>query len=147
MEKLDEDDEADQAEAFYGPVLVLPLYAMLDPELQQKVFEPVAEGTRLIVVSTNVAETSVTIPNIRYVFDSGRVKKKTFDPVTDLSHMEVCWISKASAAQRAGRAGRTGPGHVYRLFSSAVFDNHFDEHTSPQILCDPIQNTILTMKA
>ena len=63
-------------------MLVLPLYAKLDPELQKRVFDKVPEGTRLIVVSTNVAETSITIPNIRYCMDSGRVKKKIFDPVT-----------------------------------------------------------------
>eukprot|EP00494_Astrolonche_serrata_P027266 UN27529 len=60
--------------------------------------------------------------------------------------MEIQWMSQASAAQRAGRSGRTGPGHTYRLYSSAVYDNHFYEHTKPQILSEPIENIILSMK-
>jgi ATP-dependent RNA helicase DHX37/DHR1 len=85
------------------------------------VFEKVKEGCRLIVVATNVAETSITIPGIRYVVDSGRSKEKVFDKRLQVSQFKIGWISQASAEQRAGRAGRTGAGHCYRLFSAALF--------------------------
>ena len=75
----------------------------------------------MIVLSTNVAETSLTIPNIRYVIDSGKSKEKVYDKKLSMSRFQVQWISKASAEQRAGRAGRTAPGHCYRLFSAALF--------------------------
>lgn len=83
-------------------------------------FEPPPEDHRLCVVSTNVAETSLTIPNIKYVIDCGRCKTRMYDKVTGVSTYKVCYISKASANQRAGRAGRTGPGHCYRYFLKLV---------------------------
>lgn len=84
-------------------------------------FRPVNKDTRLIVISTNVAETSITIPNIKYVVDCGREKKKIYDPKLNLSQYVIQWTSQASADQRAGWAGRTGPGHCYWLYSSSVF--------------------------
>jgi hypothetical protein len=100
----------------------------------------------VIVVATNVAETSLTIPGIRYVIDSGREKRKVYDRVTHSTKFEIGWISQASAAQRAGRAGRTGPGHCYRLYSSAVFQNQFPQYSTPEILCTPIDSVLLSMK-
>nr|XP_015221336.1 PREDICTED: probable ATP-dependent RNA helicase DHX37 [Lepisosteus oculatus] len=105
------------------PLYVLPLYSLLAPEQQAKVFRPPPPGTRLCVVATNVAETSLTIPGVRYVVDCGRVKKRFYDRVTGVSSFKVTWTSQASANQRAGRAGRTEPGHCYRLYSSAVFSD------------------------
>eukprot|EP01083_Nonionella_stella_P095623 268492_1 len=107
-----------------GAVRVLPLYAMLPTDKQMRVFEEAQEGVRLIVISTNVAETSLTIPGIKYVVDTGKEKRKVFDEVTGMSSFKVDWISKASADQRSGRSGRVGPGHCYRLYSSAVFDRN-----------------------
>ena len=69
----------------------------------------------MCVVSTNVAETSLTIPNIRYVVDSGKEKRREYDPITGVSRFTVRWISQASAQQRSGRAGRISAGHAYRL--------------------------------
>ena len=106
-----------------APLHVLPLYSMLPTEAQLRVFEPPPEGTRLCVIATNVAETSVTIPGVRYVVDCGKSKERKYDVETGVQTFEVDWTSQASAGQRTGRAGRTGPGHCYRLFSSAVFDN------------------------
>lgn len=77
-------------------------------------FRPSPHGTRACVVATNVAETSLTIPGIKYVVDCGRVKKRFYDRVTGVSSFRVTWTSQASANQRAGRAGRTEPGHCYR---------------------------------
>lgn len=130
-----------------GPVIVLPLYAMLPPKLQARVFQAVPPGVRLIVVATNVAETSLTIPGIRYVVDTGRAKERIFEGRSGLSRFEVSWVSKASAEQRAGRAGRTGPGHCYRIYSSAHFSNSFAPHAPPDILGVPIEGVVLQMKA
>lgn len=80
-----------------------------------QVFRPPPPGARLCVVATNVAETSLTIPGIKYVVDCGRVKKRFYDRVTGVSTFKVTWTSQASANQRAGRAGRTEAGHCYRL--------------------------------
>ncbi|KAI7360877.1 P-loop containing nucleoside triphosphate hydrolase protein [Hortaea werneckii] len=155
------DSEADDAEfniaeeeSHFGPrdrgVLkphILPLYAALPSAQQLKVFQPPPPGHRLIVLATNVAETSLTIPGVRYVFDSGRAKEKRYDLSTGVQTFEIDWISKASASQRAGRAGRTGPGHVYRLYSSAVYEQFFAEHTVPEILRTPLESTVLQLKA
>ena len=97
-------------------------------------------------MATNVAETSLTIPNVRYVVDSGRAKEKLYDTKLQISKFAIQWISRASAEQRAGRAGRTGPGHCYRLFSSALFSK-MDEFSDPEILKAPLDQTVLQLKA
>ncbi|MES1913047.1 MAG: hypothetical protein MHM6MM_005279 [Cercozoa sp. M6MM] len=128
-------------------VRVLPLYAALSQEAQMEVFKSVPPHVRLIVVSTNVAETSLTIPGIRYVVDCGREKVKKFDPHTGMSRFVVDWCSKASATQRAGRAGRTQAGHAYRLYSSAVFDQRMEEFAPPETLRVPIESLVLRLKS
>ncbi|KAI5474522.1 DHX37 protein [Pseudohyphozyma bogoriensis] len=143
MKKLGVDMEEDTDE----PLYILPLYSLLATDKQMKVFKDPPEGMRLVVVATNVAETAITIPNIKYVVDAGRAKERRFDAGSGIQSFEVGWISKASASQRAGRAGRTGPGHCYRLYSSAVFENYFDKHAQPEILRMPIEGVILQMKS
>lgn len=128
-------------------VHVLPLYSQLQIKDQLRVFEAVPENSRLIVLATNVAETSLTIPGIRYVFDCGRAKEKKYDQTTGVQSFQIGWISKASASQRAGRAGRTGPGHCYRLYSSAVYERDFAEHTEPEILRMPVEGVVLQLKS
>ncbi|XDB59287.1 hypothetical protein AB1E18_012686 [Capra hircus] len=128
------------------PLHVLPLYSLLAPEKQAQVFQPPPEGARLCVVATNVAETSLTIPGIKYVVDCGKVKKRHYDRVTGVSSFRVTWVSQASADQRAGRAGRTEPGHCYRLYSSAVFGD-FEKYPPPEITRRPVEDLILQMKA
>ncbi|KAJ6177967.1 hypothetical protein N7519_008428, partial [Penicillium mononematosum] len=128
-------------------VHVLPLYSQLPTKEQMKVFEPPPENSRVIILATNVAETSLTIPGIKYVFDCGRAKEKQFDLFTGVQSFQVGWISKASANQRAGRAGRTGPGHCYRMYSSAVYESEFAEYTDPEILRTPIEGVVLQMKS
>ncbi|XP_073724216.1 probable ATP-dependent RNA helicase DHX37 [Misgurnus anguillicaudatus] len=127
------------------PLYVLPLYSLLAPEQQAKVFRPPPAGSRLCVVATNVAETSLTIPGIKYVVDCGRVKKRFYDRVTGVSSFKVTWISQASANQRAGRAGRTEPGHCYRLYSSAVFGD-FSLFSEAEITRRPVDDLVLQMK-
>ncbi|TGZ64850.1 hypothetical protein CRM22_006147 [Opisthorchis felineus] len=128
------------------PIRALPLYSLLPPERQQLVFETPPEGHRLVVVATNVAETSLTIPNIRFVVDSGKVKTKVYDPATGASSFEIVWISQASAEQRAGRAGRVAPGQCYRLYSSQVFSS-MNQFAVPDILTRPIDEVVLMLKS
>ncbi|MGH8252537.1 MAG: ATP-dependent helicase HrpB [Steroidobacteraceae bacterium] len=98
-------------------LLLLPLYGDLDAAEQDAVLNPAAAGVRRIVLSTNIAETSVTIPGVTVVVDAGLSRRSRFDPVTGMSRLEVTRISRAAADQRAGRAGRTAPGRCYRLWS------------------------------
>ncbi|KAH0955035.1 hypothetical protein HN011_004649 [Eciton burchellii] len=150
---LDEDEDEDEDVIdFKGltnaqPLWVLPLYSLLPSHEQAKVFEPPPEGCRLCVVSTNVAETSLTIPNIRYVIDSGRCKTRLYDKMTGVSTYEICYTSKAAASQRAGRAGRTAPGYCYRLYSSAVYNDQFEEYGQSEIQKKPVDDLLLQMKA
>ncbi|KAL8882689.1 MAG: hypothetical protein Q9192_007541, partial [Flavoplaca navasiana] len=149
-EDLEDDDRdfvIEDSTAASSQIHVLPLFSQLQTKDQLKVFEPPPEGSRLIVLATNVAETSLTIPGIRYVFDCGRAKEKKYDQLTGVQSFEVGWISKASASQRAGRAGRTGPGHCYRLYSSAVFERDFKEHADPEILRMPVEDVVLQLKS
>lgn len=148
-EALDTDEDAPELdlEDTDMPMTVLPLYSLLSQEQQMAVFKPPPEGHRLVIVSTNVAETSLTIPGVRYVVDSGRAKERQFDAASGVQNFAVSWISKASAAQRAGRAGRTGPGHCYRLYSSALYEDHFAQFSDPEILRMPIEGVVLNMKA
>ncbi|ETW81584.1 hypothetical protein HETIRDRAFT_318995, partial [Heterobasidion irregulare TC 32-1] len=153
-EALDTDDEEMDEQALGidtdesdEPMHIIPLYSLLPTDKQMRVFQPPPPGHRLVVVSTNVAETSLTIPGIRYVIDCGRAKERRYNVANGIQSFQISWISKASAAQRAGRAGRTGPGHCYRLYSSAVFENYFDQFTQPEILRMPIEGVVLQMKS
>ncbi|KAK4550724.1 hypothetical protein LTR36_000303 [Oleoguttula mirabilis] len=143
-----EDDQSHFGPRNHGTLKphILPLYAALTSAQQLRVFQPPPAGSRLIVLATNVAETSLTIPGVRYVFDCGRAKEKQYDLSTAVQTFEIQWISKASASQRSGRAGRTGPGHCYRLYSSAVYEQFFAEHTVPEILRTPLEGTVLQLK-
>ncbi|KAJ7670209.1 P-loop containing nucleoside triphosphate hydrolase protein [Mycena rosella] len=151
----DEDTEEQQLDKELGldsddvdtPMHIVPLYSLLPSEKQMLVFKAPPPGCRLVVVSTNVAETSLTIPGIRYVVDCGRAKERRYDIANGVQSFQVSWISKASAAQRAGRAGRTGPGHCYRLYSSALYEHHFDQFSQPEILRTPIEGVVLQMKS
>lgn len=137
------DEPTQQAQAVY----VLPLYSMLPTEEQLKIFLDPPEGARLIVVATNIAETSLTIPGIRYVVDCGKVKERVYDSQSGMQNFRVNWTSKASSDQRAGRAGRMGVGHCYRIFSSNVFSNYFGDFGVPEIQRVPIDGVVLQMKS
>ncbi|KAK4159357.1 putative ATP-dependent RNA helicase [Cladorrhinum sp. PSN259] len=148
-EAEEKDFEIEDEESGTGPrrMHILPLYSMLPTKEQMKVFEPPPGGARLIILSTNVAETSLTIPGIRYVFDCGRSKERRYDPVTGVQSFQIDWISKASAQQRAGRAGRTGPGHCWRMYSSAVYERDFPQFSDPELLRMPIEGVVLQLKS
>ncbi|KAI0378589.1 P-loop containing nucleoside triphosphate hydrolase protein [Hypomontagnella monticulosa] len=151
-EEAEDDAEFDVSEEIGsepGPLKmhVLPLYSLLPTREQMRVFEDPPEGSRAVILATNVAETSLTIPNTRYVFDSGRSKERKYNRETGVQSYEIGWISKASANQRAGRAGRTGPGHCYRLYSSAVYERDFPQFADPELLRMPIEGVVLQLKA
>ena len=94
----------------------------------------------------NVAETSPTILGLRYVFDCGRSKERKYNPSSGVQTFEVDWISKASAEQRSGRAGKTVPGHCYRSHTSPVFEQFFQELSGPEILRGPLESTVLQLE-
>lgn len=136
-----------------GPVKVVPLYSTLPPAMQQKIFDaappPSFQGGpagRKIVVSTNIAETSLTIDGIVYVIDPGFAKQKVYNPRVRVESLLVSPISKASAHQRSGRAGRTQPGKCFRLYTEKSFNTDLQPQTYPEILRSNLANTVLTLK-
>ena len=144
---VNENKDAENEDDGPGPLNVLPLYAMLPPQAQARVFAKTPKGyKRNVIVSTNVAETSLTIPGVRYVVDAGRAKERKYERTSGMSRFEVGWISKASAEQRAGRAGRTAPGHCYRLFSSSHYVNDLNDFAAPAITTAPVDGVVLSMR-
>lgn len=99
----------------------LPLYAGLTMEEQLRIFQPTPRGSRKVIVSTNIAEASVTLEGIVYVIDTGFVKVRAYNPKTGMEALVVTPISKASALQRAGRAGRVKPGKAFRLYTEETY--------------------------
>ncbi|KAI9732377.1 MAG: DEAH-box ATP-dependent RNA helicase prp43 [Cirrosporium novae-zelandiae] len=147
--------EADEMvrEADAGPLKVYPLYGSLPPHQQQKIFDPAPspfrEGGRpgrKCIVSTNIAETSLTIDGIVYVVDPGFSKQKVYNPRIRVESLLVSPISKASAQQRAGRAGRTRPGKCFRLYTEGAFKKELIEQTYPEILRSNLASTVLELK-
>jgi HrpA-like RNA helicase len=128
-------------------LLILPIYSALPSEVQSRVFEPTPPGARKVVIATNVAETSLTIPGIYYVVDPGFSKQNAYDPRLGMDSLVVMPISQAQARQRAGRAGRTGPGKTYRLYTEAAFRNEMMPTSIPDIQRANLSMTILTLKA
>ncbi|KAK8161030.1 P-loop containing nucleoside triphosphate hydrolase protein [Phyllosticta citrichinensis] len=124
----------------------LPLYAGLSTDQQMYVFEPAAENTRKVIVATNIAEASVTIEGIVYVIDCGFVKLKAYNPTVGIETLTATPVSKASATQRAGRAGRTKPGKCYRLYTEQVYES-LPNATVPEIQRSNLAPTILQLKA
>lgn len=123
-----------------GELKCIPLYSTLPPNLQQRIFEDPppnkANGAigRKVVVSTNIAETSLTIDGVVFVIDPGFAKQKVYNPRIRVESLLVSPISKASAQQRAGRAGRTRPGKCFRLYTEKAFKNEMQDNTYPEIL-------------
>ncbi|KAL5362387.1 P-loop containing nucleoside triphosphate hydrolase protein [Aspergillus floccosus] len=147
--------EADEMvrEVDAGPLKVYPLYGSLPPHMQQRIFEP-APGPRRpggrpgrkVIVSTNIAETSLTIDGIVYVVDPGFSKQKIYNPRIRVESLLVSPISKASAQQRAGRAGRTRPGKCFRLYTEGAFKKELIDQTYPEILRSNLSSTVLELK-
>ncbi|WP_440055534.1 ATP-dependent helicase HrpB [Pseudoalteromonas sp. T1lg65] len=126
-------------------VILTSLYGEQDKQLQQQSIAPAAKGTRKVVLTTNIAETSLTIEGIRVVIDSGKRRAAQFNLKTGVTELVTVAISKSSAIQRAGRAGRLAPGVVYRQGSQAEFDR-LAEHDIPEILSSDISSLVLEAK-
>lgn len=130
--------------AISGSMVVMPLYARLSPEDQNRVFDVLPEGKRKVVVATNIAETSITINGIVHVIDPGYAKINYYNPRTFTSYLELKPISRASCDQRKGRAGRTAPGVVYRLFSREEYERR-EEYTKEEIYRTDLSEVVLRM--
>ncbi|KAH9021055.1 P-loop containing nucleoside triphosphate hydrolase protein [Lactarius pseudohatsudake] len=150
--KIEADDLISQDPDTVGPLTCVPLYSSLPPQQQQRIFDPapsprVPDGPpgRKVIISTNIAETSLTIDGIVYVVDPGFSKQKIYNPRIRVESLLVSPISKASAQQRAGRAGRTRPGKCFRLYTEKDFMKELEEQTHPEILRSNLANTVLEL--
>ena len=128
-------------------LVILPVYSALPSEMQSKIFDPAPPGSRKVVIATNIAETSITIDHIYYVIDPGFVKQNAYDPKLGMDSLVVTPISQAQAKQRAGRAGRTGPGKCFRLYTEAAFQSEMLPTSIPEIQRQNLSHTILMLKA
>ncbi|KAK3946365.1 P-loop containing nucleoside triphosphate hydrolase protein [Diplogelasinospora grovesii] len=128
-------------------LIILPVYSALPTEMQSRIFDPMPPGSRKVVIATNIAETSITIDNVYYVVDPGFVKQKAYDPKLGMDSLIVTPISQAQANQRAGRAGRTGPGKCFRLYTEAAYQTEMLPTPIPDIQRQNISMTILMLKA
>jgi len=129
------------------PLSILPMYSQLAADLQVKIFEPAPEGGRKVVVATNIAETSLTVDGIKYVIDPGYCKLKTYNPRVGMDALLVCPVSQASANQRKGRAGRTGPGKCYRLYTEGAYERELLESSVPEIQRTNLGQVVLLLKS
>ncbi|XP_058124388.1 3'-5' RNA helicase YTHDC2-like [Anopheles ziemanni] len=121
---------------------VFMLHSKMQTSDQHSVFKPVPQGVRKIILATNIAETSITMDDVVYVVDSGKVKQKYYDSLTSTTSLAATWISQACATQRAGRAGRTKPGKCFRLYSRTRL-GAFDQFTLPEIMRVPLNEICL----
>jgi pre-mRNA-splicing factor ATP-dependent RNA helicase DHX15/PRP43 len=149
--RLEVNDMIEDADA--GPMDVYPLYGSLSPAQQQQIFNPAPPARtkggrpgRKCIISTNIAETSLTIDGIVYVVDPGFSKQKVYNPRIRVESLLVSPISRASAKQRAGRAGRTRPGKCFRLYTEASFKKELIEQTYPELLKSNLATTVLQLK-
>jgi HrpA-like RNA helicase len=133
-------------EASVGRLWLLPLHGSLAAREQKMVFEKPPHGVRKVVLATNVAETALTVDDVRYVIDTGRLKEMTFDGHKGLAILEDAWVSKASATQRRGRAGRTAPGACLKLFSQNKHAQ-LEKQQTPEIQRTPLESLCLRVKA
>jgi pre-mRNA-splicing factor ATP-dependent RNA helicase DHX38/PRP16 len=126
---------------------ILPIYSQMPADLQAKIFERAAPGVRKVIVATNIAETSLTVDGIMYVVDSGFSKLKVYNPKMGMDTLQITPISQANASQRAGRAGRTGPGKCFHLYTERAFRDEFYIQTIPEIQRTNLANTVLLLKS
>lgn len=130
----------------YPKLLVLPLFAALPQHAQQRIFQPAPPNTRKVILSTNIAETSVTVPGVRFVVDTGKAKIKQFRNRLALDSLLIKPISRSSADQRKGRAGREAPGQCYRLYTQEGY-NSLEKNATPEILRCDLSAAVLVMKS
>ncbi|CAL0322117.1 unnamed protein product [Lupinus luteus] len=126
---------------------ILPIYSQLPADLQAKIFDKAEEGERKCIVATNIAETSLTVDGIYYVIDTGYGKMKVYNPRMGMDALQVFPVSRAAADQRAGRAGRTGPGTCYRLYTESAYLNEMLASPVPEIQRTNLGNVVLLLKS
>ncbi|XP_075224312.1 ATP-dependent RNA helicase l(1)G0007 isoform X2 [Lycorma delicatula] len=139
-ERLGEIDNAPQ-------LSILPIYSQLPSDLQAKIFQRSPDGLRKCVVATNIAETSLTVDGIMFVVDSGYCKLKVYNPRIGMDALQIYPISQANANQRSGRAGRTGPGQCFRLYTERQYKEELLITTVPEIQRTNLANTVLLLKS
>ena len=128
-------------------VVLLPLHANLAPSEQRKVFQAVHKTERKVIVATNVAETSITIPEVCYVVDTGRVREAQYDAQAGVSRLLDAWASRAACKQRAGRAGRTMSGECFRLYTKGMEEHLQRPQSIPEMQRTPLEGVVLQVKA
>ncbi|KAJ5763759.1 hypothetical protein N7533_002440 [Penicillium manginii] len=126
---------------------ILPIYSQMPAEQQARIFERADAGVRKVIVATNIAETSLTVDGIMYVVDAGYSKLKVYNPRMGMDTLQITPISQANANQRSGRAGRTGPGKAYRLYTEPAYKNELYIQTIPEIQRTSLANTVLLLKS
>jgi HrpA-like RNA helicase len=127
---------------------LVPLHSSLCEDEQDRAFRTGGrlEGKRKVIVATNIAESSITIPDVKYVIDFMLTKELNYDPMTKSESLDLCWVSKASAKQRAGRAGRVSSGVVFRLCPKRFYVNSIVEYPKPEMQRCPLEKLILQIK-
>ena len=128
-------------------LMIVPIYANLPSDMQAKVFEKTPPNSRKVVLATNIAETSLTIDNIIYVIDPGFNKQNSYNARSGMESLIVTPISKASANQRAGRAGRVAAGKCFRLYTAWAYQHELEENTVPEIQRVNLGNVVLLLKS
>ncbi|KAB1221979.1 putative ATP-dependent RNA helicase DHX35 [Morella rubra] len=128
-------------------LILLPLYSGFPRAEQDLIFSPTPRGKRKVVISTNIAETSLTLEGIVYVVDSGFSKQRFYNPISDIENLVVAPISKASARQRAGRAGRIRSGKCYRLYTEEYFVNEMSAEGIPEMQRSNLVSCVIQLKA
>ncbi|XP_026325030.1 pre-mRNA-splicing factor ATP-dependent RNA helicase PRP16 [Hyposmocoma kahamanoa] len=129
------------------PLTVLPIYSQLPADLQAKIFQRAPPGQRKCIVATNIAETSLTVDGIMYVIDCGYCKLKVYNPRIGMDALQIYPVSQANARQRAGRAGRTGPGKAFCLYTQRQYQHELLSATVPEIQRTNLANTVLLLKS
>eukprot|EP00804_Cyclotella_cryptica_P008661 CCRYP_020114-RE/>CCRYP_020114-RE protein AED:0.18 eAED:0.18 QI:30/0.83/0.71/1/0.83/0.85/7/67/1794 len=123
--------------------MIYPLHSSLSNADQTAIFQRPPNGKRKIVLSTNIAETSITIDDVVFVVDTGRVKENRYDNLNKMPTLVECWVSKASAKQRKGRAGRVKPGYCWHLYSSHTHDKEIHDYQLPEMLRVGLEDLVL----
>ncbi|KAH9495037.1 ATPdependent RNA helicase [Bulinus truncatus] len=126
--------------------VIIPLHSSLTAEAQKAVFCAPRPGIRKIVLSTNIAETSVTIDDIVFVVDTGKMKEKRFDPLKSMQSLDTIWVSKTNALQRMGRAGRVQQGVCFHMFTSHMYQYGLREQNLPEIQRNSIEQVVIRTK-
>ncbi|KAJ3080007.1 DEAH-box RNA helicase prp16 [Quaeritorhiza haematococci] len=129
------------------PLAILPIYSQLPADLQAKIFEKAPDNARKVIVATNIAETSLTVDGIMYVVDTGYAKLKVYNPKIGMDALQITPISQAQANQRSGRAGRTGAGTAYRLYTDSAYRREMFPNNIPEIQRTNLSNVVLLLKS